>query len=117
MSTRWDPRGWNFDIDQFLNPFVPPPPWSYLPYPVSRFFGYRKSPTQSPGNLVAIFWAFIGIFCGISIITVVSEHIPSFKDAGAPLIVGSFVSLTATQIARQEGRHCCSRNDHLRAWR
>ncbi|KAI3553707.1 HPP family protein [Colletotrichum abscissum] len=87
---RCNPRNWDFDIDRFLNPFVPPPPWKYLPYPISHCFGYRKSKPQNVGNLVSIFWACIGVFCGVAVVSIVSRQIPSFRDHGAPIIVGSF---------------------------
>ncbi|KAH6688457.1 HPP family protein [Plectosphaerella plurivora] len=85
-----DPRYWGFDVDRYLNPFLPPPPWRHLPRPISRFFGYRVTKPPNWGNLSVIFWAFIGVFCGISLIAVVSKHIPSFEAHGAPIIIGSF---------------------------
>jgi hypothetical protein len=85
-----DPRYWGFDIDRYLNPFIPPPPWRHLPLPVSRFFGYRVEKRPNWGNISVVFWAFIGVFCGISLIAVVSHHIPSFEGHGAPIIIGSF---------------------------
>lgn len=84
-------RAWNFDIDRFLNPFVPAPPWPHLPYPIARWFGYRKTKPQPTGNLMPVFWAFIGVFCAITIIEAVSMHIPSFLSRDTPIIVGSFV--------------------------
>lgn len=88
----WDPTTWRFDIDRLLNRFVPPPPWQHIPYPVAYFFGHRKQKPRDIGNVVPIFWAFIGVFCAVSVIEVVSERIPEFKHRGAPVIVGSFVS-------------------------
>lgn len=88
--SRRDPRYWGFDIDRYLNPFLPPPPWRHLPEPVSRFFGYRVAKPPNWGNLSVIFWAFIGVFCGISLIAVVSRNIPAFEGHGAPIIIGSF---------------------------
>ncbi|KXH67374.1 HPP family protein [Colletotrichum salicis] len=87
---RCNPRNWDFDIDRFLNPFVLPPPWKHLPYPIAHFFGYRKSKPQNVGNLVSIFWACVGVFCGVAVVSIVSRQIPSFRDHGAPIIVGSF---------------------------
>ncbi|PHH85011.1 hypothetical protein CDD83_1034 [Cordyceps sp. RAO-2017] len=83
-------RTWNFDIDRFLNPLVPPPPWRWLPYPVARFLGYRRTAPAETGNLMPIFWAFLGILGCILVIEAVSSHVPVFKDHGAPMIVGSF---------------------------
>ncbi|KYK59032.1 HPP family protein [Drechmeria coniospora] len=83
-------RTWNFDIDLLLNPLVPPPPWRFLPYPVARFFGYRKEKPTETGNLMPIFWAFLGIFCSLLVIEAVSKRVPSFEARGAPVLVGSF---------------------------
>ncbi|KAM0424944.1 hypothetical protein ACHAPT_009745 [Fusarium lateritium] len=87
--SRWDPTTWKFDIDRLLNRFVPPPPWSHLPYPVAYFLGYRRNKPRDIGSIVPVLWAFVGIFCALSIIEVLSERIPSFKERGAPIIVGS----------------------------
>jgi hypothetical protein len=54
--------------------------------------GHRRNVKAPVGNIAIIFWAFIGVFCGVSLIAVVSEHVPLFQDYGAPIIVGSFVS-------------------------
>ncbi|OAA55728.1 HPP family protein [Cordyceps fumosorosea ARSEF 2679] len=83
-------HAWNFDIDRYLDPIVPAPPWRYLPYPVAHFLGYRKTKPANTGNIMPTFWAFIGIFCAIIIVQVVSTHIPSFESHHVPAIVGSF---------------------------
>lgn len=101
-----DPRTWTFDVDRYLNPFVPCPPWRRLPYPVARFLGHRK-PDFKPWpleNIVTIFWAFIGAFCGISVIGVVVLHIPEFQHRSVPLLISSFVSrpsFLTDRIARE----------------
>ncbi|KAK1977676.1 HPP family protein [Colletotrichum cereale] len=87
---RCNPKEWNFDIDRFLNPFIPHPPWEHLSYPIAHFFGHRKSKPNNVGNLVPIFWACIGVFCGVAVVALVSRQIPVFKEHGAPIIVGSF---------------------------
>ncbi|KAH8173572.1 HPP family protein [Sarocladium implicatum] len=81
---------WSFDIDRYLNRFIPSPPWRYIPYPIAWFFGHRKHQTHNIGTLAPIFWAFIGIWCSLSIIQVVDIHIPDFEGRGVPLIIGSF---------------------------
>ncbi|OLN92254.1 Transmembrane protein [Colletotrichum chlorophyti] len=88
--SRCKPTSWNFDIDRFLNPWVPPPPWKHIPYPIAHFFGYRQTPRENVGNLIQVFWACIGVFCGVAVVAVISRQIPTFKDHGAPIIVGSF---------------------------
>lgn len=86
------PSEWNFSIDRYLNPWIPKAPWRYLPSPISHFLGHRSKPQRYLGNVAIIFWAFIGVFSGLTIIEVVSRQIPSFRDHGAPIIIGSFVS-------------------------
>jgi hypothetical protein len=87
-----DLSSWNFDIDRFLNPYLPAPPWEQLPYPISRFFGYRKIPPKEPGNIAVTFWAFISIFCGISIVEAISQRISHWLDHGSSLVFSSYVS-------------------------
>ncbi|KAG5999368.1 hypothetical protein E4U21_006999 [Claviceps maximensis] len=83
-------RKWNFNIDRYLNPLVPPPPWKHVPYPVAWFLGYRKTKPRDTGNLMPIFWSFIGSFAALILIQGVSMHVSSFAAHGAPMIVGSF---------------------------
>src|SRR5947207_6957973 len=87
-----DMYGWEVDIDRFLNRYVPYPRWHLLPRPVAHFLGHREDLPARMGNVLTIFWSFVGVFSGLSIISVVSMHIPSFRDRDAPVIVGSFVS-------------------------
>ncbi|KAK7429399.1 hypothetical protein QQZ08_003991 [Neonectria magnoliae] len=89
MSPR-HPTTWRVDIDHILNRFVPPPPWHHIPYPIAYFLGHRRTKPRDIGNVLPIFWAFVGVFCAVSIIEVVSDRIPAFKERGAPIIVGSF---------------------------
>lgn len=86
-----DPATWHFDIDQYLNPIIPPPPWRWLPYPIAFFLGYRKQPPKAVGNLIIIFWAFVGIFVGLLVVEAVSTHIPVFEHRHGPIVVASFV--------------------------
>ncbi|ROT35118.1 hypothetical protein SODALDRAFT_329291 [Sodiomyces alkalinus F11] len=88
--SRWNPKTWNIDIDHYINPWLPPPPWQHLPTPVSRFFGYRREVPEKLGNIVLVFWAFVGVFCSIALIEVVSYNVPSFRQNGVPIIVASF---------------------------
>jgi hypothetical protein len=87
------PSTWNFDIDRYLNPLLPSPPWELIPYPVSRFLGYRKASDKKSdlGNLAIVFWSTIGIFSAIILIELAS-HSVSVIDNNGPIIVASFVS-------------------------
>lgn len=39
------------------------------------------------------FWALIGVFSAIIVLEAVVTRVPSFESHGAPIIVGSFVSV------------------------
>ncbi|KAI0139307.1 HPP family protein [Pestalotiopsis sp. NC0098] len=80
----------NFTIDQYLNQWIPRPPWAYFPYPVSHFLGHRSSLQRDPGHLIAVLWATLGVFVGIVIIEITNQYIPYFRSHGTPLIIGSF---------------------------
>lgn len=86
-----DPAAWSFDIDQWLNPLVPAPPWRWMPYPVSYVLGHRNKPQRPIGNLIITAWAFVGIFAGLVVIEVVSKQVAVFHDHKAPIIIASFV--------------------------
>ncbi|KAI5857333.1 HPP family protein [Durotheca rogersii] len=86
----FNPSKWHFEIDGYLNPWVPSAPWKHLSPLVSRFMGHRSEHQRPLGNLFMIFWAFIGVFCSLTIIEVVGRAIPSFEERGAPIIIGSF---------------------------
>ncbi|PFH62308.1 hypothetical protein XA68_14168 [Ophiocordyceps unilateralis] len=83
-------REWDWDIDRYLNRFIPPPPWHRLPPPVARLLGYRQNKLPSTGNILPLIWAFIGITLTISIIEAATKSVPDFVANDGPIIVGSF---------------------------
>ena len=98
MQLPISPSTWNFDLDKYVNPWLPPVPWKYVPRPIAHFFGHRIKHQKSLGNIVIIFWSFIGVFCSLVIIEAVGRQIHSFRDHQAPIIIGSFVRSSATTI-------------------
>ncbi len=100
-------RKWNFDIDHYVEPIIPAPPWLYLPYPISRFLGYRKDKPVNTGNLMPTFWAFVGVFCAILVLEAVVTRVPPFESHGVPLIIGSFVSFATGTVAQSYASRCC----------
>ncbi|RAK75492.1 HPP family protein [Aspergillus fijiensis CBS 313.89] len=99
------------DIDAYINPVLPPPPWRYLPRPVSRFFGYRETPSPKPlGNVVVAFWTLIGVFCGVLIVAEASMHVPLFEHHNAPIIVASFGAAAVLEFSAIESPFAQPRN-------
>ncbi|CAK7226922.1 hypothetical protein SBRCBS47491_006392 [Sporothrix bragantina] len=84
---------WQFSIDAHLNRFVPPSVVPHLPRPIAHFLGDRQPGHINPkiGNLIVIAWAFIGVFCGVSVVNVVGAHVPVFRGVdGGITTIGSF---------------------------
>jgi len=82
---------YDFDIDNYLNPLLPPPWLHRLPTWLSWGLGYRsKGPRKVPVYLIW-FWTFVGSFSGISVVQAVFERSSYFVDRHVVNIVGSFV--------------------------
>ncbi|KAI9700278.1 MAG: hypothetical protein M1836_002293 [Candelina mexicana] len=80
----------NFDIDKYLNYFIPRPRLYLLPKPVSWFLGYRDKPRKEIGNVLVWGWSFVGAFCGVALIEGVVKSSPSIQSYAPPIILGSF---------------------------
>ncbi|OAP57168.1 hypothetical protein AYL99_07906 [Fonsecaea erecta] len=106
-----------FDIDNYLNPFVPRNPLRFLPTWVSYWFGYR-SPSSTiahhpclcflPTSYLEYFhpseWFYtyhvhtfllylsilVGAFCGVAIIENVFLALPQLSGHAVPIVIASF---------------------------
>ena len=96
------PTTWNFDIDRYLNPFVPAPRWHLVPRPIAHMLGYRDRPPKPIGNIVVALWSLLGAFCGVALIASVTKRVPSFEARDATAIIGSFVSRVGSECVRAE---------------
>ncbi|KIH91114.1 hypothetical protein SPBR_01838 [Sporothrix brasiliensis 5110] len=94
-SSFFTAAAWQFNIDDYVNRFIPPSVVPHLPRPLGHFLGYRQPP-QTPhpgriGNLIVIAWAFVGVFCGVSVVNVVDARVSAFFGVdGATITIGSF---------------------------
>ncbi|KAM0705088.1 hypothetical protein Q7P35_007875 [Cladosporium inversicolor] len=79
----------DFDMDRYLNPWLPHNRVGYLPAPISRFLGYRKNTYKEPPALVQWFSAFVGAFIGILLIGAIFKYAPGVVDKHPPIIVAS----------------------------
>lgn len=81
----------NFDVDHYLNRFVPPNRLDVLPPSIARFLGHRRQDQEKPvGNVLVWFWACLGAFCGILVVEAVYSA-PLLRGNGAPVVIGSLV--------------------------
>jgi hypothetical protein len=80
----------NFDIDRYINRFIPRPRLHLLPRPISWFLGYRSKPIARIGSIVVAFWSFLGAFAGLLVVEAVFNT-KAIKDSGAPIVIASLV--------------------------
>ncbi|KAI1367022.1 HPP family-domain-containing protein [Xylaria arbuscula] len=107
MAPFWQ---YNFDIDRYINRFVPAPPWQFTPYPVAYIFGHRKYPSEPAfGNLILTARALLGVFVSILLIQVISHQIPWVAEDG-PRIIGSFGAAAVLEFYAFESPFAQPRN-------
>lgn len=90
----------DFDIDRYLNRFVPRNRVHVLPRFISHFLGFRLKPYQEPGNVLIAWWSFIGAFVGISIVAWIFR-VPVIASHGVPTIVASSVRICRASNPRK----------------
>ncbi|KAJ6097621.1 hypothetical protein N7499_001995 [Penicillium canescens] len=105
-----DPSTWQFDIDRYINPFVPAPRWHLVPKPVARMLGHREESPKPVGNIPIAFWSLVGAFCGVALVASVSKRVPSFEARGAPAIIGSFGAAAVLEFCAIESPFAQPRN-------
>lgn len=79
----------NFDVDDYLNPYLRKAPLERLPKPISRFLGYRDKQQASVTNLQIWSWAFIGAFLGLLTIGAMSKYAPGLSQYHPPVLIAS----------------------------
>jgi hypothetical protein len=89
LSSMHEPA-FDFDVDHYIDRFVPRPRLYLLPTPISWILGYRSKPMPRIGSVVVWFWAFIGAFAGILVVEAVF-HTKGIEDLGAPTVIASLV--------------------------
>ncbi len=87
-------KDWHFDIDVYINSYVPQNHIHLLPKPISHFLGHREMPRRQTGNLLVAGWAFLGAFVGVIAIEA-TFMIPAIHNLGGPLLIASFVRHTS----------------------
>ncbi|KAI0115902.1 HPP family-domain-containing protein [Nemania sp. FL0031] len=100
----------NFDIDNYVNRIIPPPPWQAIPYPISYFLGYRQSPPEKKhGNILFTLRALLGVFVSLVLIQLLSHQIP-WVAASGPRIVASFGAAAVLEFCAFESPFAQPRN-------
>lgn len=60
------------------------PPWA------TRWIGVRSQPPKPKPIYVPYLWAFIGAFCGLSLLQAIFGHTPYFIERGVPPVIASY---------------------------
>lgn len=80
----------DFDLDHYINPFIPRSRLHLLPKPISWLLGYRAERSRPIGSVLVWWWAFFGAFCGILVIEAVFQT-ERFKMERTPVVIASLV--------------------------
>jgi len=78
----------DFDVDHYINPFVPRSRLYLLPKPISWLLGYRVERKSPVGSVLVWWWAFAGAFCSILVIEAVFQT-ERFKLEKTPVVIAS----------------------------
>ncbi|CZR50800.1 related to HPP family protein [Phialocephala subalpina] len=78
----------DFDVDRYINHFVPRSRIYMLPKPISWFLGYRAERNRPIGSVLVWWWAFFGAFCSILVIEAVFQT-ERLKMEKTPLVIAS----------------------------
>jgi hypothetical protein len=81
----------HFDLDVYLNPFIPPNPIRQLPKVIARFLGHRDKPAEELGNILASLWALLGAFLGLLVTAAVYKFSHDLQRYHPPVLFASLV--------------------------
>lgn len=79
----------HFDLDNYINSYIPASRIGRLPRPIAHFLGYRKTPKPDLPSLLIYAWAFIGAFVGILIVSALSKYAPGLQQYNPPIVIAS----------------------------
>lgn len=79
----------DFDIDRYLNPWIPHNRLNYLPKPVSRWLGHRSSPAKEPYAVLQWPVTFAATVAGLCLVGGIGNYAPGIVDWQPPVIIAS----------------------------
>ena len=79
----------NFDIDRYINPWIPHNRLYLFPKPVSRFLGYRAEPHKEPA--AALQWpvTFLATVAGLCLVAGIDNYTPGVSQIHPPILIAS----------------------------
>ncbi|KAK5125425.1 hypothetical protein LTR85_000534 [Meristemomyces frigidus] len=79
----------NFDIDRYVNPYIPHNRLYILPRPLQHILGYRQEPQKEPPAAVQWILTFIATLGGLCLVASVYTHAPGIAQYHPPVVVAS----------------------------
>lgn len=79
----------NFDIDKYINPYVPHNRLDALPKPVTRFLGYRAEPQKEPHQVLQWPITFLATVAGLCLVGGIGNYAPGIVGWHPPVIIAS----------------------------
>lgn len=79
----------NFDIDRYLNPYIPHNRLYILPKPISRFLGYRGEPVKEPYTVFQWPITILATIAGLCLVGGIGNYAPGIVDLHPPVIIAS----------------------------
>lgn len=79
-----------FDIDDYINPYIPAPRLNRLPYLISHSLGYRPKGYKKDINpWFRLLWIFICTFVGLLAVMLTFNYSTYFENKGVPVMIPS----------------------------
>lgn len=79
----------NFDIDRYLNPWIPHNRLYILPKAVSHWVGYRTEPTKEPYAALQWPFTFLATVAGLCLVGGIGNYAPGILEWHPPVMIAS----------------------------
>ena len=79
----------NFDIDRYLNPWIPHNRLGYFPKPLQHFLGLREQPQKEPPTALQWPITFLSTVAGLCLVAGVYNYAPGIAALHPPVIIAS----------------------------
>lgn len=79
----------SFNIDKYLNPYIPHSPLHAVPQPLRHFLGYRNKPHVEPPALLQWPLLFIATLAGLCLVAGVFDYGPGIASLHPPVLIAS----------------------------
>ncbi|KAK4501486.1 hypothetical protein PRZ48_007295 [Zasmidium cellare] len=79
----------DFDVDRYLNPWIPHNRLYILPKPISRWLGYRSEPAKEPYQVLQWPVTFLATIAGLCLVGGIGNYAPGITTWHPPVVIAS----------------------------